>query len=393
MNSRRQGRRKMKTKAEIKVERWARELEKKFSYKWLKRELYKAEREARKSKTHTLDVYVFEANLEANMEQLTADIWQGLYRPTPGIKFVVRIPVPREVYAPPFRDRIVHHFLFRIMYPWWDARFINDSYSCRYGKGTFYGIERLEHHIRSVSLDYTRETWVAKMDIRGFFMSLSHDKLMERVDWGIDRQFVGALRLKKMVRFLWVQILYTDPRVGVKMRGDPSDWDILPPTKILDNQPDGYGIVIGNLTSQLLSNMFMDLLDRYITQTLGYKHYGRYVDDFYIVVPAEQKEQLLRDVEKIRKFLEEEMELTLHPKKFHMQEASHGVEFLGVVIHKNYKTVSRRLKHNFSRAAIEIEWGIRTPDSVVSYLGILSHVDGKKFTKKVFDYVAWDYDY
>jgi len=382
-------RRQQKRKREL----WGRAkiLERRFSYRWLEQQLFEAERRARRGKTHTTDVYIFELRLVDNIKQLAHDIWGYGYKPTPGIKFVVKRPVPREVYAAPFRDRVVHHFLFDLVYPWWDNMFINNSYSCRYGKGALYGMEMLRRQIRRVSENYTREAYILKLDVQGFFMSLNHKKLMERVEWGLDIQFDGAPKLKRLLKYLWRMVIFTDPKEGVRLRGKKSDWDILPPTKILANQPPGTGIVIGNLTSQLLSNIYMDLLDRYIMYKLKYTNYGRYVDDFYIVVPAIQKKKLLKDVAKIRDFLKNEMLLTLHPKKLYLQEVKHGVEFLGFVVKPYYTMITKRFKNNFTRAAIEVEWGIRSLDAVASYLGRLKHVDGKKFAANLFEWVGWEY--
>lgn len=368
-------------------------LERQFSYEWLERKLFEAERIARKGKSHTTDVYNFELNLAENIKQLAGDIWLRQYSPTPGIAFVVKKPVPREIYAAPFRDRVVHHFLFELVYWWWDGRLINNSYSCRYGKGALYGMEMLRKQMRRVSQNYTRPAYVLKMDVQGFFMSLNLDRLMERVEWGLRRQFSKAPKLRGMLTFLWRKVIYTDPRVGVRIRGKKSDWSILPKSKILACQPPGTGIVIGNLSSQLLSNMYMDLLDRYILYELKYREYGRYVDDFYIVVNEERLAQLKKDIPKIRDFLKERMLLTLHPKKVYLQEVHNGVEFLGFVIKPNYTVVTKRFKNNFFKAALEVEMGFRKPESIASYLGRLKYVDGKKLTHDVFEYLGWEYRY
>ena len=88
-----------------------------------------------------------------------------------------------------------------------------------------------------------------------------------------------------------------DPCRDVRRKGWPQDWRNVPDAKSLFKQPAGVGIVIGNLTSQLLSNIYLDQLDRFVTQTLGWKAYGRYVDDFYIVVAEEDLPRVLKDVE------------------------------------------------------------------------------------------------
>lgn len=366
---------------------------KKISEDWLYDKLFKAERRARKGKSGTRDVYLFELNLEDNLRQLAHDIWTGVYMPSRGIAFIIDKPVVREIFAAQFRDRIVHHFLYEMVYKWWDRRLINNSYSCREGKGGLYGMKMLRKQIKRVSFNYTRPTYIMKMDLRGYFMSLRREFLFMRVRWGLERQFAYAPALRMLLEYLWARIIFDHPCQNVTIRGKMSEWNRLPRTKSLFWQPEGYGIVIGNLTSQLLSNIFLDLLDRYVMYKLGYKNYGRYVDDFYIIVPEKQKEQLRADAEKIEVFLKNKLELTLHPNKRYFQEVSKGVEFLGFVIHRGYVTVSRRFKANFYQAAAETGMGYREVESIISYLGRLKHVDGKKLAQKVFAQMGWWYNY
>ena len=145
---------------------------KKITREWLERQLYKAYRQAKKHKGHTKDVYLFEMNLAENMRQLVEDLFMGRYKPSRGIAFIIKVPVMREIFAAPFRDRIVHHFLYNMSYYWWDKRLQHDSYSCRIGRGSLMGVKRLQHFIKSVSRDYTRPAYVLKLDIQGYFMSL-----------------------------------------------------------------------------------------------------------------------------------------------------------------------------------------------------------------------------
>ena len=147
------------------------------------------------------------------------------------------------------------------------------------------------------------------------------------------------------------------------------------------------------IAAKLVSNIMLDQLDRYIYYELGYKRYGRYVDDFYIVVTAEELAQLKKDISKIDMFLKGELELTLHPKKRYLQEVHKGVEFLGAVVYPNHLAPSKRFKNNFYKAAAEVGMGYRDVNSIISYLGLFKHYDSKKFSKRVFDYYGWDYSF
>ncbi|MBR0372413.1 RNA-directed DNA polymerase [Candidatus Saccharibacteria bacterium] len=358
----------------------------------LQMKLYLAFKEARRGKRKTRDEQDFEINLDENLKILRKDLIYRTYRPSRGTAHIIHEPVIREIFAASFRDRVVHHLIYDMVYDFWDKRFIYDSYSCRENKGTLFGIKRLDRHIRSVSLNYAREVYILKLDIQGYFMSLPRQGLYERAVWGLKRQFEDNLNSDwyKLMRFLWKQIIFDEPVDGVRLKGRLSDWDLLPANKSLFNQPPGIGIVIGNLTSQLLSNIYLDFLDRFVTYELGYKHYGRYVDDFYFVVTEEELPQLKRDVRAIEKFLELKG-LVLHPKKRALYTSRQGVPFLGAVVHKGYILPGERLKRNLRRACLEVEMGEKGIDTIVSYLGHVKYFNKLKFLTREFERVGWEY--
>ena len=358
---------------------------------WLFSELIIAYREARKHKLHTEDEQKFEMHAAVNLVQLTDDILNRRYHPSRGIAFITHRPVIREIFAAPFRDRVIHHFLFNASAEWWDRRFSPDSYSCRKGKGTLYGIERLQHHIQAMSENYkyVNDMMVAKLDIQGYFMSLPRKKLYQRVKWGLDRQFPEDVEGKKIIEFLWKEVIFDDPTKGVTRRDSIKAWDDLPDSKSLFCQPPGQGVVIGNLSSQLLSNIYLDMLDRFVTQELGYERYGRYVDDFYIIVRKKDYQQLLRDIEAIREFLKNVLGLTLHPKKLYIQPVMHGVPFLGVVVRPGWTLPGERIKKNFRKAVRRYMMGYGEDATITSYMGHMDHMNSKKFIERVFREVGW----
>ena len=153
---------------------------------WLLGELNKAYRRARLGKTKTPQVVEFDKVAKVELAALAREIHGRTYTPRPSTAFIVNRPVKREIFAADFRDRVVHHFLFNQVNPWWDARFIEDNYSCRKGKGTLYGIRRLDHHISSVSRNYTRPAYVLQLDLQGYFMSLECKKTLKSSDVGIE---------------------------------------------------------------------------------------------------------------------------------------------------------------------------------------------------------------
>lgn len=355
--------------------------------------LYFSYLEARKGgKRRTHDEHDFEINLFANLQLLKQDILDKTYYPSRSTAHIITKPVIREIFAAPFRDRIVHHLLFGSVYDWWDNHFIYDSYSCRINKGTLFGIRRLDHHIRSVSENYKRPAYVLKLDIQGYFMSLPRKELYRRAIWGLDHQFESNKNTREYstLKFLWERTIMDDPVKGVKKKGDLSAWDNLPSSKSLFNQPPGQGIVIGNLTSQLLSNIYLDQLDRFITLDLGYKHYGRYVDDFFIVVNEEELSQLKRDVHAIEEYLKL-IGLTLHPKKRLLKDSKYGIPFIGATIYNNYIVPGHRLIRNAKQAMREVVAGERTIDSVPSYLGHFKYFNSYNTIQQIFEQTGWDF--
>ena len=234
--------------------------------------------------------------------------------------------------------------------------------------------------------------YVIKLDIKGYFMSLPRKKVYERIDWGLKQQLKDDKPLLKIAQYLWKETIFDDPTKGAKKRGRKKDWDLIPPSKSLFCQPDGQGVVIGNLTSQFVSNVYLDMLDRFIMHKLGYKHYGRYVDDFYFIVTEEEYAQAKQDVKQIRKFLTS-LGLTLHPNKIYMQDISKGVPFLGAVVYRDHIVPGKRLRANFYQAAMEVAEGRRDIDSVASYLGHCKHYDSKKMIAEIFEKVGWEYKF
>lgn len=272
-----------------------------------------------------------------------------------------------------------------------DHRFICDSYSCRVGKGTLYGIQRAQKMIQQVTDNYTREAWGAKFDIRGYFMSLPRRKLYERIHWGLELQFAQVMddpmgrQLFAICDYLWEKVLMDDPVKKAWRRGARWHWnlEVMPARKSLYCQPEGYGLPIGNVTSQVASNIYLDAFDRFVKFELGYKYYGRYVDDFILMVPDSDKKRLLADVSRMEKFLKEELELTLHPNKRYLQDINKGINFIGARVYPHCVFPSDRLQARFPLALQELVAGEGDLDTVISYLGLMKHLDAEKYINRI----------
>ena len=222
------------------------------------------------------------------------------------------------------------------------------------GRGTSAGISRLEHHLRSVSQNYTHPAYALTMDLSGYFMSIDKDLLWQVVSRILDKYQLTAADDKldrDLVDYLLRVTIYRDIRVNCCFHGSAADWNGLPDNKSLLKAPDGVGLPIGDLTSQMFSNIFLNELDQFIKRQLHCRHYGRYVDDFYIVDTDPERLRSLIPV--ICTFLHDELHLTLHPHKVRLQAHYRGVRYLGTYVMPYRIYLSNRSLHNLRRNVSE----------------------------------------
>lgn len=311
-------------------------------------DLFAAYYKARSNKRNKSTQVRFERNLAVNILNLYDEIVSGKYKVGRYTCFVIRRPVLREVFAAGFKDRIVHHLLFNYISPIFERSFICDCYSCREGKGTLYGVQRLEHHLKSCSLNNTRKCYILKLDIESYFMNIDRTILFDIVQTKINKVLANPLSAKWLspvfIKYsslfieLLKRVIFSNPTKGCYKKG--GGWNELPRNKSMFSCKEGCGLPIGNLTSQLFSNVYLSLLDDFVKRDLGFKHYGRYVDDFYIIDCS--KDRLLKAIPAINDFLCKRLRLSLHPRKIYLQEAKRGVRFLGSYITPYYTKVDRR---------------------------------------------------
>lgn len=319
-------------------------------------DLFQAYYDARKNKRTTDSALRFELNYESHLLTLYEEIVSRRYEISPSTCFVVREPVLREIFAGDFRDRIVHHLLFNYLNPFCERLFINDSYACRTGKGTSYGIRRADHFIRSVSRNYTEPCFVLKLDISGYFLSIDHTILNEKVRAVIERFRSEATFDVDLVLSLLRQVIFHDHIAHCVVHGSRTDWNELPVSKSLFHAKAGCGLPIGNLTSQLFGNIYLNLFDHEVSRMIPGVRYGRYVDDMLLI--HEDQDILRAAVPNIRNSLATHLRLTLHPKKISLQHYMKGVDFLGVSIRPGRIYLRHRLKGNIYRAILKWNIGV-----------------------------------
>ncbi|MEI7825887.1 MAG: reverse transcriptase/maturase family protein [Chlorobiaceae bacterium] len=343
-------------------------------------ELFDAYESCRRHKRKTYNAMAFELDYEQNLIDLCEEINNGSYQPGNSIAFIVDKPVKREIFAADFRDRVVHHLIINKLNSLFEKEFIVDSYSCRKGKGTHKGIERLDRSIRQCSQNYSRDCSILKLDIKGFFMSIDRSRLYERLELFIRANY--HLPDRPILLELCRKVIFYDPAANCIIKGKRANWKGLPDDKSLFHSRPGCGLPIGNLTSQVFANFYLNSFDHFMKHTLGLRYYGRYVDD---VVAVHQNQAFLNSLlPAIRHFLHRELGLTLHPKKILLEHYSQGIKYLGVIIKPHRLYVANRTKGNMYQAIVKYNHIAERhkpyhseraafQSSINSYLGLMKH--------------------
>ena len=337
--------------------------------------LFDAYFDCRRHKRNTLQQLEFETDLERNMMDLWRDLQNGTYKIGRSIAFVVTRPKIREVWAANFRDRVVHHLIYNAIKRRFYNRFIRDSYACIPGRGSHDGCRRIAGFARSVTRNWTRPAYALKADIANFFTSINRHTVLAQAERYIPEDWV---------RHLLRMVVLHDPRQTAIFRSSPALFDQVPRHKSLLHAPDGFGLPIGNLTSQFLANVHLDALDQYAKHVLKAHYYGRYVDD--IVILHEDHRYLNICYKEMESFLSGRFGLHLHPNKKKLHPAHQGIDFVGFII----KPGRIYLRHSSLQRCRQIinDWerrGAPTDDrarlvklghSITSYFGMLQQVDG-----------------
>ena len=297
-------------------------------------------REFLSGKKKRRDVAEFSLRFADNLSLLYGDLVARTYRHGKYYPFKINDPKPRDIHKATVRDRLVHHAIYRTLYPYFDSKFIFDSYSCRIGKGTHRAINRFRDFGRIVSKNNTRTCWILKCDIRKFFASINHGILKSTLANHTSDVHIFALLAEIIDSF------HTDGKPGV-------------------------GLPLGNLTSQLLVNIYMNEFDHYVKRVLKAKYYIRYADDF--VVLAEDKTSLESFIPIMAEFLRSRLGLEFHPKKVSIKTLATGIDFLGWVNFPHHRVLRTTTKNRMFRNLEKEIDSIKYSAVNASYLGLLKH--------------------
>ena len=353
-------------------------------------ELFQAYFDCRKNKRKTTQALEFELEYQDELIKLHQEINNFSYQPRRSIAFIINKPVKREIFAGHFRNRIIHHLIFNKLNPLFEKEFIHDSYSCRVGKGTSYGIKRIDHFIKRCSLNYTKDCYILKLDICGFFMSIDKKILFKKLEKFVLEKYKN--KDYQILLYLCKKVIFNNPCHNYTIKGKISNWYGLPKNKSLFYSKKNCGLPIGNLTSQFFANFYLNEFDRYLKHKLKIHFYGRYVDDFVII--HGNKEVLKKLIDKIRNFLKIKLNLILHPDKIYLQNYQKGVMFLGSVIKPNRIYLRKRTFSNFYKKVnffsnlidqkkIVSNLQDKFLSSLNSYLGLMFHYQTYRLRKKI----------
>ncbi|MFW0862486.1 MAG: reverse transcriptase domain-containing protein [Candidatus Komeilibacteria bacterium] len=305
-------------------------------------------------KSSKKDVQAFEFSLEDNLWQLHSDLQSKKYEHSHYTSFYVQDPKLRHIHKANIRDRVLHHAVFRVLYPIFDKGFIFDSYSCRIDKGCHCSVNRLRSFSRKLSVNNTKNIFALKCDIKKFFDSINQDILY-------------GLIAKKI-----------------------KDKNVLSLTNIVIRSYE-TGLPLGNVTSQLFANIYMNELDQFVKHKLKQKYYMRYSDDFIIL--SRDKKELVDLITPIQQFLDSRLSLSLHPNKIIIRKFIQGFDWLGYVVLPNHRVIRTKTKKRMFNKLKQQSCQLRDNKitkkayfrSQQSYLGILTHCKGYKLKQEIYN--------
>ncbi len=307
--------------------------------------LLSAWQEFLRGKKNKKDVQEFQFRLMDNILSLHADLSNHKYKHGSYQRFSISDPKPRIIHKATVRDRLLHHAVYRKLYPFFDKIFVPDSFSCRLNKGTHKAINRFREFAFIISKNNTRTCWILKCDVRKFFASIDQAVLMQILDKRIpDKNIVNLL----------------NEIIGSFNSGKK-----------------GIGLPLGNLTSQLFANVYMNQFDQFVKHEVKARYYIRYADD--VVIFSQDKMYLKNLIPVVNTFLKDKLKLTLHPDKIYLKTLASGVDFLGWIHFPDHRILRTKTKHRMLR---RLEY-TQTSEVMESYLGLLKHGNTQKIKEEL----------
>jgi len=308
--------------------------------------LFAAAKKALRGRGLKMPAVAFAADLETEVVALSHELLSGTYRPGAYHYFEIFEPKRRLVAAAPFRDRVVHHAICRVIEPIWERRFIADTYACRPGKGTHAAMWR--------ALGLARQyPWALSCDIQRYFPSVSHSVLMSTITRVIaDEELLALIRL--------ILASHLPAAAGRGRERVPDDGP-----RCISN---GTGLPIGNLTSQFFANVMLDPFDHFVTEAVRPGGYVRYMDDFLVF--GRSRGELRAIGTRLRDRLAG-LGLAIHPDKYRLTRTATGVGFVGFTVFADGRirlreTSLKNFRRRYRRLLAGVQRGHVKPASVTA---------------------------
>lgn len=268
--------------------------------------------------------------------------------------FTVREKKFRDVVDAPMKDRIAHWMLYQHLLPIWQPRFIHDTYGNLPGRGTHAAVRRLADFCRAPA-----SRWVLQLDLSKYFYSIPHDRLKARV-----LRYIGDHDLRQLLAAL-IDSWRTDDRYD----------DLFPPDSAF-RRTAAKGMPIGNLSSQLFANIYLNDFDHWVKETLRVRCYLRYVDDMVFI--GESREELQEVCAAVVEKLTEEG-LTVHPKKVRLAPVAAGIPWLGYVVWPGHVSAGRYIRRRYLQRLRQHEIGGRDrSEALNSYRAMFRHTGASR---------------
>ncbi len=300
------------------------------------------------------DVQYFFRDLMDNILALHKDLTNNTYQHGGYTDFYITDPKRRHIHKALVRDRLLHHAIYRLLYPFFDKIFIADSFSCRKNKGTHKAINRFRAMTYKIGRNNTHACWILKCDVRKFFDSIDHKILLN-----ILAEYIPD----KGIMWLLEDVIKSYSKT----------------TEI------NVGLPLGNLTSQLFANIYMNVFDQFVKHKLKVKYYIRYADDFVFL--SDNKDWLINIRNLVSDFLNQRLRLSLHKNKVYISTISSGVDFLGWVNFSNHRILRKKTKERMLKRIQENP----TNETLQSYLGLIKHGNSFKIKEEVLnEYWLWE---
>ncbi len=327
------------------------EFDKKLTYE----NLLKAHKLSRKGKGYRKEIILFNLKQEEYIMWLYEKLKNGTYKHSGYTVFYVTEPKLRKIEKSIYLDRIVHRWVVdNFLETYFVPTFVNTSYACLKGRGMHKAcldVQKVMQHLERTWKDY----YILKMDVRKYFQN-------------IDKGILYKILVKKIqdTKLLWLlkEIIYSN-------EGDT-------------------GLAIGNYTSQMFANIYLNEIDQYVKHVIHCKYYFRYLDDSICMFKT--KEEAKEALEKIKKFLWNKLKLELN-EKTQIFKNKQGINFCGYKINPYRLKLRDRGKRKLKKKIKELKYMIRTEtiDSkearkyLCGHFGYIKYANVNNLSNKLFE--------